>query len=185
MLFDLKNGYVYKVVVDNIQEPSLWVIVNEGPVGNGQTVWKNVVTEAEKSTAACLSSQKINTYLATSSIRDGNWKGTDTAYLNHWCEKVCKLEEYSPSTPMTEDFKLRHIKNDVLAAPHLANIESIQEINKHMGSVSAGTLSFNGYMEVLLSAAQNYDNMVASTMCSTMQKANWHLSSYDDSSGTV
>jgi hypothetical protein len=85
-LFDLKNGYVYRVAVDNILEPSLQVIVNEGPVGDGQVVWKNVLAEAEKSTAACLSSQKISTYLATSTIQDGSWKGTDTAYLNHWCE---------------------------------------------------------------------------------------------------
>jgi hypothetical protein len=53
-LFDLKNGYVYKVAVDNIQESSLQVIVNESPVGDGQTTWKNIIFEAEKSMAACL-----------------------------------------------------------------------------------------------------------------------------------
>jgi hypothetical protein len=74
-----------------------------------------------------------------------------------------KLEEYSPPTPMTDDFKLHLIKNAVLAAPHLATIESTQEINERMGSVTAGALSFNGYMEVLITAAQNYDNMVAPT----------------------
>jgi hypothetical protein len=49
-LFDLKNGYVYKVAVDNLLEPSLWVIVNEGPVGDGQAVWRNVLAEAGKGT---------------------------------------------------------------------------------------------------------------------------------------
>jgi hypothetical protein len=87
-LFNLKNGYVYKVAVDNILEPSLQVIVNEGPVGDRQAVWRNVLAEDEKSTAARLSSQKISTYLATSTIRDGSWKGTDTAYLNHWREQM-------------------------------------------------------------------------------------------------
>jgi hypothetical protein len=48
-LFDLKNSYWYKVLVDIIQESSLWAIVNAGPVGDGQTVWTNIVTEAKKS----------------------------------------------------------------------------------------------------------------------------------------
>jgi hypothetical protein len=144
MLFDLKNGYVYKVVVANIQEPSLWMIVNEGPVGDGQTVWKNVVTEAEKvySSSPFLSEDQY----ITRHLINQRWQLEGHRYCisQPLHEQVCKLEEYSPSTPMTEDFKLRLIKNAVLAAPHLANIESIQEINEHMGSVSAGTLSFNG-----------------------------------------
>jgi hypothetical protein len=34
-LFDLKNSYWYKVLVDIIQESSLQAIVNAGPVGDG------------------------------------------------------------------------------------------------------------------------------------------------------
>jgi hypothetical protein len=41
-LFNLKNSYWYKVLVDIIQESSLWAIVNAGPVGDGQTVWTNI-----------------------------------------------------------------------------------------------------------------------------------------------
>jgi hypothetical protein len=55
-LFDLKNSYWYKVLVDIIQESSLQAIVNAGPVGDGQTVWTNIVTEAEKSMTARISS---------------------------------------------------------------------------------------------------------------------------------
>jgi hypothetical protein len=55
-LFDLKNSYWYKVLVDIIQESSLQAIVNAGPLGDGQTVWTNIVTEAKKSTTARISS---------------------------------------------------------------------------------------------------------------------------------
>jgi hypothetical protein len=54
-LFDLKNSYWYKVLVDIIQESSLQAIVNAGPVGDGQTVWTNIVTEAKKSMMARIS----------------------------------------------------------------------------------------------------------------------------------
>jgi hypothetical protein len=90
-LFDLKNSYWYKVLIDIIQESSLWAIVNAGPVGDGQTVWTNIITEAEKSMTARISSQSLTAYLTTSKIRDGSWRGTDTAYLNHWNEQMCKL----------------------------------------------------------------------------------------------
>jgi hypothetical protein len=67
-LFNLKNSYWYKVLVDIIQESSLGAIVNAGPVGDGQTVWTSIVTEAEKSTMAHISSQSLTTYLTTSKI---------------------------------------------------------------------------------------------------------------------
>jgi hypothetical protein len=67
-LFDLKNSYWYKVLVDIIQESSLRAIVNAGPVGDGQTVWTNIITEAKKSTTACTSSKSLTAYLTTSKI---------------------------------------------------------------------------------------------------------------------
>jgi hypothetical protein len=67
-LFDLKNSYWYKVLVDIIQELSLQAIINAGPVGDGQTVWTNIVTEAKKSMMAHISSQLLTACLTTSKI---------------------------------------------------------------------------------------------------------------------
>jgi hypothetical protein len=67
-LFDLKNSYWYKVLVDIIQELSLRSIVNAGPVGDGQTVWMNIITEAKKSMTARILSQLLTAYLTTSKI---------------------------------------------------------------------------------------------------------------------
>jgi hypothetical protein len=126
---------------------SLRAIVNAGPVGDGQTVWTNIVTEAKKSTTACISSQLLTAYLTTSKIRDGSWRGTDTAYLNHWIEQMCKLVEYSLTTPMTDDFKLTLLKNAVQDAPHLASVESAYDVTTRLGSGAPGAINYNGYME--------------------------------------
>jgi hypothetical protein len=67
-LFHLKNSYWYKVIIDIIQESSLWAIVNAGPVGDGQTVWTKIVTEAEKSMTARITLQSLTAYLTTSKI---------------------------------------------------------------------------------------------------------------------
>jgi hypothetical protein len=183
-LFDLKNSYWYKVLVDIIQDSSLRAIVNAGPVGDGQTVWTNIVTEAEKSTTARISSQSLTAYLTTSNIRDGSWRGTDTAYLNHWNEQMHKLVEYSPTTTMTDDFKLTLLKNAVQDASHLASVESAYDVTTQLGSGTPGPIDYNGYMEVLLSAAQNHDTKISPTTRSQNRRANAQLSfpteSYDE-----
>jgi hypothetical protein len=162
-LFNLKNSSLYNVFVDIIQELSLWAIVNAGPVGDGQTVWTNIVTEAKKSMMAHISSQLLTAYLTTSKIRDGFWRGTVTMYLSHWNEQMHKLVEYSLTTPMTDDFKLTLLKNAVQDAPHLASVESAYDITTRLGSGTPGVINYNGYMEVLLSAAQNHDAKILPT----------------------
>jgi hypothetical protein len=162
-LFDLKNSYWYKVLVDNIQKLFLWAIVNAGPVGDGQTVWTNIVTETKKSMMAHISLQLLTAYLTTSKIRDGSGQGTETVYLNHWNEQMCKLVEYSPMTPMTDDFKLTLLKNAVQEASHLASVESAYDVTTQLGSSAPGAINYNGYMEVLLSATQNHDAKISLT----------------------
>jgi hypothetical protein len=175
-LFDLKNSYWYKVLVDIIQESSLWTIVNAGPVGDEQTVWTNIVTEAKKSMTARISSQSLTAYLTTSKIRDGSLRGTDTAYLNHWNEQMRKLVEYSPTTPMTDDFKLTLLKNAVQDASHLASVESAYDVSSWLGSGAPGAIDYNSYMEVLLSATQNHDAKILPTTRSQNQRAIAHSS---------
>jgi hypothetical protein len=182
--FDLKNSYWYKVLVDIIQESSLQAIVNAGPVGDGQTVWTNIVTKAEKSMTAHISLQSLTAYLTTSKIRDGSWQGTDTAYLNHWKQQMRKLVEYSPMTPMTDDFKLTLLKNAVQDASHLASVESSYDVTTWLGSSAPGAINNNGYMEVLISATQNHDAKILPTTRSQNRCANAHSSfptgSYDE-----
>jgi hypothetical protein len=159
-------------------------IVNAGPVGDGQTVWTNIVTDAKKSTTARISLQSLTAYLTTSKIQDGSWQGTDTAYLNHWNKQMHKLVEYSLMTPMTADFKLTLLKNAVQDAPHLASMESAYDVTTWLGSNAPGAIDYNGYMEVLFSATQNHDAKISPTTRSQNQRANAHSSflteSYDE-----
>jgi hypothetical protein len=95
-----------------------------------------------------------------------------------------KLVEYSLTTPMTDDFKLTLLKNAVQDAPHLASVESAYDVTTWLGSGAPGAIDYNGYMEVLLSAAQNHDAKVSPTTRSQNRRANAHLSfpseSYDE-----
>jgi hypothetical protein len=59
-----------------------------------------------------------------------------------------KLVEYSPMTPMTDDFKLTLLKNAVQDASLLASMESAYHITTWLGSGTPGAIDYNGYMEV-------------------------------------
>jgi hypothetical protein len=94
------------------------------------------------------------------------------------------LVEYLPTTPMTDDFKLTLLKNAVQEAPHLASVESAYNVTTRLGSSTPGSIDYNGYMEVLLSAAQNHDAKILPTTRSQNRRANVHSSfpseSYDE-----
>jgi hypothetical protein len=49
-----------------------------------------------------------------------------------------KLVEYSPTTPMTDDFKRTLLKNAVQDAPHLASVESAYDVTTRLGSGTPG-----------------------------------------------
>jgi hypothetical protein len=89
---------------------------------------------------------------------------------------MCKLVEYSPTTPMTDDFKLTLLKNAVQDASHLASVESAYDVTTWIGSGSPGAINYNGYMEVLLSATQNHDAQISLTTRSQNRRANAHSS---------
>jgi hypothetical protein len=95
-----------------------------------------------------------------------------------------KLMEYSPTTPMTDDFKLTLLKNAVQDTSHLASVESAYDITTRLGSGIPGAIDYNGYIEVLLSAAQNHDAKISPTTRSQNRHANAHssfpLESYDE-----
>jgi hypothetical protein len=92
--------------------------------------------------------------------------------------------DYSPTTPMTDDFKLTLLKNAVQDASHLASMESAYDVTTQLGSGTPGAIDYNGYMEVLLSAAQNHDAKISPTTRSQNRCANAHSSlpteSYDE-----
>jgi hypothetical protein len=95
-----------------------------------------------------------------------------------------KLVEYSPMTPMTDDFKLTLLKNAVQDASHLASMESAYDVTTRLGSGAPGAINYNGYMEVLLSATQNHDAKISPTTRSQNRRANAHSTfpteSYDE-----
>jgi hypothetical protein len=89
---------------------------------------------------------------------------------------VCK--EYTSFTNLDNTLKLEMLKNMVKGAPHLASVEANLDLYQQMGH-SIMPMDFDGYFEVLSSAAENYDDKVASAVCATTRRVGMHSTSYD------
>jgi hypothetical protein len=60
-------------------------------------------------------------------------------------------------------------------------VESAYDVTTRLSSGAPGAIDYNGYMEVLLSAAQNHDAKISPTTRSQNRRANAHSSeSYDE-----
>jgi hypothetical protein len=117
-------------------------------------------------------------YLSNVRIDDGSWRGTNKGFLDHWRDTCRVCEEYTSFTHLDDTLKLEMLKNAVKGAPHLASIETKLDLYQRMGH-SMMPMDFDGYFEVLSSAAENYDDKVGSTVLANTRHASMHSTSYD------
>jgi hypothetical protein len=177
-LFDQQNGYDYKVLMDVVKNPLLKAELNKVPVGDGKQGWTAIKKKAEESTAAKNAAQRKMKYLSNVCIDDGSCWGTNKGFLDHWCDTCHVCKEYTSFTHLDDTLKLEMLKNVVKGATHLASIEANSDLYQQTGH-SMMPMDFNGYFEVLSSAAENYDDKVSSTVHANTRCASMHSTSYD------
>jgi hypothetical protein len=135
--------------------------------------------KAEESTTAKNAAQHNIKYLSNVSINDGSWQGTNKGFLDHWQDTCHVSNEYTSFTHLDHHLKLEMLKNTVKGAPHLTSMEANLDLYQQMGH-SMMPMDFDGYFEVLSSAAENYDDKVGSTTCANTHQVNMHSTSYDN-----
>jgi hypothetical protein len=177
-LFDQQNGYDYKVLMEVVKNPLLKAELNKVPVGDGKQGWTAIKKKAEESTAAKNAAQCKMKYLSNVCIDDGSCWGTNKGFLDHWCDTCHVCKEYTSFTHLDDTLKLEMLKNVVKGATHLASIEANSDLYQQTGH-SMMPMDFNGYFEVLSSAAENYDDKVSSTVHAKTRCTSMHSTSYD------
>ena len=95
-------------------------------------------------------------YITTTKIIDGKWRGTTEGYIIHWQEQVRKYNELVDIKDHISDaLKLNMLQNAVQGLSDLRNVKITADLLK----VQLGkTMSYDNYVDVLLSAAQTADS---------------------------
>jgi hypothetical protein len=121
---------------------------------DAQSIYQELMKHALSSTAAQLSGETLLQYITTTQY-PGTWPGTSHAFVLHWKEQIMmyeklELEAFPPKQ------KLRLLQN---AVGDVAELLYIKQIGDQDVACGYQPLTYESYMELLLSARLTYDKI--------------------------
>ena len=121
---------------------------------NAQLIYKELQDYALMSTNATMGASSLLSYVTTSNLGDGKWKGTNHAYILHWQDQVRKYHDLNPSQVLSNDILRTLLENAVhpVAELRAVKVQAAQH-RTHTGK----DLTYEQYCSLLLSAAQQHD----------------------------
>jgi hypothetical protein len=125
---------------------------------DAQSIYRELKKHAKSSTAAQISGDSLLKYI-TSARYPGNWRGTSYAFVLHWKEQVTQYEKLELEDIPPKQ-KLRMLQNTVTDIADLANVKQLSD---QMVARGDPPLTFEGYIELLLSACSTYDKSNTTT----------------------
>jgi len=110
-LFSHHQTYVYSVLQRTIQfDKGKSLVKKFSQSMDAQKLLIELVEFTKESPAARLSSQDYLTYLTSSSVDDGKWKGTTSGYVLHFIEQIRLYNSHQkPGEVLTEILKTRNL----------------------------------------------------------------------------
>ena len=152
-LFQEMQVFMYAVLEDHLKTDKGKSLVSEYELTHdAQSIYRELCKHARSSTAAQISGDTLLQYITTARY-PGNWRGTSYAFVLHWKEQIIQYEKLE-----LEDFppkqKLRMLQNAVSDISELAYVKQIGDQDVARGKPP---LSFDSYLELLLSACSAYD----------------------------
>jgi hypothetical protein len=124
---------------------------------DAQKIWVDFVKYMRSSTKAQMAASELLSWL-TSSRFDRNWRGTSRSYILYWQNRVQEYESYmdDPQDHFTDLQKTRMLQNTVQEYPELRQVRINMD---HARVQNRKELKYCEYTDLLLSAADAYDNM--------------------------
>jgi hypothetical protein len=93
-------------------------------------------------------------YITTTNLADGKWKGTTHAFILHWQDQIRKYHDLAPQQTLNADIQCTLLQNAVHPIMELRQVKlQAEQFRTQSGKV----LSYEEYCSLLLSAAQQYD----------------------------
>ena len=119
-LFDEKQKFVFAVFDKNLLTDKGKALVRAYQATyDAQKVYKELQEYALQSTKASMDASMLLSYITTSRIGDGKWKGTMHAYILHWQDQVQKYHNLNPPQLLAQDLQRTLLENAVHPATEL------------------------------------------------------------------
>jgi hypothetical protein len=134
--------------------------------GDSQSIYCEIKKHAKSSAEAQISADSLLKYI-TSSRDPATWHGNSYAFVLHWKEQVTQCEKLELEDIPPKQ-KLRMLQNTLTAISDLADVKQLID---QMVARGDPPLTFEGYIELLLSACSIYDKSITTTL----QSGQWNV----------
>jgi hypothetical protein len=144
---------MYAVLDDHLKTDKGKFLVSQDEIlRDAQIIYQELKRHALSSTAAQLYGDILLQYITTARY-PGNWRSSSYGFILHWKEQVVKYEklELEAFPPKQKLCMLQNAVGDV------AEISYIKQIGDQDIARRNTPLSYDRYMELLLSACSTYD----------------------------
>jgi hypothetical protein len=155
-LFDEKQKYMYWVLKRILQTDEGKVIVRSHDADhNAQSIHAEFLQVMTQSTEAIMNSGELLSYLTTTKISDGSWRGTTKTFILNWIDNLRLYHELIPvADRLSENTQRTLLQNAVIGLNALHQVH----INSDLQLATHGTaLTFAQYRTLLINSATGYD----------------------------
>ena len=157
-LFVEKQKFMYAVFEKTLQTDKGKALVRHyQETFDAQAIYRELSAYAMQSTKATMNASNLLSYITTTMLGDGKWKGTTHAFILHWQDQVRKYHDLSPQNTLSQDLQCTLLQNAVHPIMELRQVKlQAAQFKTHTGK----DLSYDEYCSLLLSAAQQYDTQI-------------------------
>ena len=127
---------------------------------DAHNMYAALVRHQTKSTKAELTSEELMDYLISSKINDGKWRGTTESYILHWHKQLRQYNKVSPAK-FVDAQAATMLSSAIKAIPDLRAVKTTARQLRSKGSGTAPAATFQDYLDLLISAAQEYDKTLS------------------------
>ena len=121
-------------------------------------IWSELCLAMDDSMSAEFRAQQLSTYLTSTRLRDGKWRGSHEVFILHFKEQIRMhneiVDDHDEQFPVGQSIKL--LQFVITGVNHLATVPYTWPASVKASS-SKKKLSFNEYIVLLQAQAQTYD----------------------------
>ena len=156
-VFDHKQKYMYAVFTKTLLTDKGKSLVRDHEKNyDAQKIHKKLLDYAQRSTKASVDSSQLLSYITSTRLGTGSWKGSSHSFILHWQNQVRKYEQLVPASDrFSATIKRTMLENAVHSIQDLRAVkDQANQLQVRLGTA----ITYEEYCSLLLSAALTYDS---------------------------
>ena len=147
----LQQSWLYKILQDVIKLPAAKAVITAHLDNmNTRQIWAELCDTLDDRITAELQAQQLSTYLTSTRLKDGNWRGTHELFILHFKEQIRLHNEIvdEEDEKFTEGQSIKLLHSAVTGIDHLAIVLNTWRTSLK-ASFSKKKLNFHEYVTLL------------------------------------